>query len=427
MNTSAEFEDAPPEPGATQPAENPAVKFDTGFVYALSNQNTGNSVTVFSRAVDGSLTRQGTYPTGGLGIGSASGVLYAFDSLNSQGALILSQDRRFLLAVDSGSNEVSVLAIDGDRLAVTDRVPSGGILPVSLANHKNLVYVVNQGAIGHLPPDPSGPEATISGFTLSPEGKLAPIPGSTQVLSGGPGSGPGEVTFRPDGSQIVVTERLASVIDVYPVDENGLIGAPVKNPSSGIGPFSATFHTNDILLVTEVTNAVSTYRVSPDGQLKIITGSLPTTELAACWSLNSVIDPSIVYVSNGCSGSISGLRFDDDGVITSLTADGHVAVLRDCKGALDLALSLDGRYLYILTGGYDEKLVDPRLPLYVDGAQYGGKMSISAFRVEVRGGLTPIGGYGVADDEPQAVNQIFVSPTSYTPALQPGYQGLVAL
>jgi 6-phosphogluconolactonase (cycloisomerase 2 family) len=406
------------------PPENPAA-LNTGAVYVLSNQDTGNSVTVFSRAVDGSLIKTGTFPTGGLGVGNSNGVDTAFDPLISQGALTLTEDLRFLLAVDTGSNELSVLAIEGSGLVLRDRVPSGGVFPVSVANHGDLVYVVNQGQSGHQPPNPQGPEATIAGFTLSATGDLTPIPDSIQVLSGGPASGPAEVRFRPDGSQLLVTERLAGVIDVFPVDANGLIGAPVKNPSNGIGPFSITFNTNDVLLITEVTNAVSTYRIGEDGTLTTITQSLPTTELAACWSINSIIDPSVAYVTNGCSGSVSGLRFDENGAITPLTADGHVAVLRDSRGALDMALSRDGRYLYILTAGYDEKLGDPRLPLYVDGFPYGGKMAISAFRVEVRGGLTPIGGYGIADDRPQPIEQIFI--TGYTPALQPGHQGIAAV
>src|SRR5882672_12772725 len=43
----------------------------TGTVYILSNQDTGNSVTVFDRAANGGLTRLATYPTGGLGGGNS--------------------------------------------------------------------------------------------------------------------------------------------------------------------------------------------------------------------------------------------------------------------------------------------------------------------------------------------------------------------
>src|SRR5205085_5060050 len=118
-------------------------KHGTGTVYVMSNQDTGNSVTVFDRAADGGLTRMGTFPTGGLGAGNSIDPGAQSDPLGSQGSLGISEDRRFLFAVDAGSNEVSVLAIEGKKLVSVDRVPSGGIRPVSVTVHKHLLYVVN--------------------------------------------------------------------------------------------------------------------------------------------------------------------------------------------------------------------------------------------------------------------------------------------
>jgi 6-phosphogluconolactonase len=96
----------------------------TGTVYVLSNQDTGNSVTVFDRAADGGLTRMGTFLTGGLGNGNSITPATVADPLVSQGALVLSKDHGFLFAVNAGSNEVSSLAIQGKTLALCDRVPS---------------------------------------------------------------------------------------------------------------------------------------------------------------------------------------------------------------------------------------------------------------------------------------------------------------
>ena len=213
---------------------------DTGAVYVMSNQDTGNSVTVFHRAADGSIARKGTYLTGGLGGGTSTDINLAFDPLASQGALTLSDDQRFLFAVDAGSNEVSVLAIEEEKLALADRVPSGGVFPVSVTSHEGLVYVVNAG------------DSTIGGFTVGTDGKLSPIEGSARTLVGGANAGPSQIQFNPDGTLLVVTERQNKAIDVFPIDENGLPGAPVKNDSSGNGPFSVVFHSQDILLVTEV-------------------------------------------------------------------------------------------------------------------------------------------------------------------------------
>ncbi|MGH3818334.1 MAG: lactonase family protein, partial [Pseudonocardiaceae bacterium] len=201
----------------------------TGTVYVLNNQDTGNSVTVFDRAADGGLTRIGTFPTGGLGAGNSITNQAAADPLNSQGALALSADQRFLFAVDAGSNEISVLAIQGTTLVPVDRVPSGGTRPTSVTVHQNLLYVVNNR------------EGTIAGFTVAHDGKLFPLAGSTQTLIGGPNATPGQIQFTPDGTGLVVTEIRNNVIDVFPVGPDGRASAPVNNPSNGAGPFGFAF------------------------------------------------------------------------------------------------------------------------------------------------------------------------------------------
>lgn len=417
------------EDESTHQGENPEAKRRTGAVYVMSNQDIGNSVTVFDRAADGGLTRKGTFPTGGLGAGNGHDLEAAADPLNSQGSLILSEDQRFLFAVDAGSNEVSSLAIDGERLIWVDRVPSGGVRPVSLTVHDNLLYVVNAG--GPPPNSPPNPDATIAGFTVGPDGKLSPVEGSVRSLIGGPGAGPSQIQFSPDRTQLVVTERQTNVIDVFPIDEYGRAGSPVRNESNGPAPFTATFHGEDVLLVTEVIGvaftigSASTYRLAKNGTLRVISGSVNTTELAACWTVDSIIDPNVTYVANAQSGSISGFRFDDTGAISLFPPDGHIAVVRDSHATQDMALSSDGQFLYVLTAGFDEKLADPRLPTFVDGAPFCGRMSISAFRVEARGGLTPLRGYGVADDSPRVIGPGVLAPSMG--GLPPGSEGLVAI
>jgi hypothetical protein len=91
-----------------------------------------------------------------------------------------------------------------------------------------------------------------------------------------------------------------------------------------------------------------------------------------------------------------------------------------------MALSGDGRFLYVLTGGFNYALTDPLSPTFVDGAPYCGKMSISAFRVEARDGLTPIGGFGVGGDD-LVVNQQAGTVTGYIDGLSAGHQGLAAV
>ncbi len=366
-----------------------------GAVYVMSNQDTGNSITVFNRAADGSLTRGGTFPTGGLGAGNSIDPNLADDPLNSQGALARSADGRFLFAVDAGSNEVSVLAIKGEALEPLHRVPSGGALPNSVTVHDNLVYVVHRG------------DATVAGFTVDNDGQLTslgcPTPlGDTNATSA-------QIRFTPDGSQLVVTERITGVIDVFPVDGNGHIGPPRKNTSSGPQPFGFTFAGQDLLIVSELGDAAaSSYRIAPDGELTVVSASVSTSEQGACWVVtNSATDPRFAYVSNAVSGTISGYTINKDGTLSLLTRDGHTATTPDAHAALDSAVSSDGQFLYILTAGFNE---------LSDRAVLCNKMTISAFKIGTDGSLDSLPGFGTRDNDPG------------TPVgLAPGSQGIVAV
>src|SRR5258708_34897784 len=103
---------------------------DAGVVYTISNASAGNQVLAFQRAVNGSLSAAGAFATGGLGTGAG---------LGSEGALVVTE--RWVIAVNAGSNDVSVLArADGH---VVSRASSGGTAPVSVTAEHDLVYVVN--------------------------------------------------------------------------------------------------------------------------------------------------------------------------------------------------------------------------------------------------------------------------------------------
>lgn len=377
----------------TSAAEAEAGKGLTGKLYVMSNQATGNSVTVFDRDIDGGLTRGGTFPTGGLGVG---GVTNPLDSLLSQGALALSEDHRFLFAVEAGSDEISVLGVDDDTLTVVDRVPSGNTFPVSVTVRENLLYVLHRGATG---------DSSVNGFTVGQDGKLSVLPDSSQMLVGGENAAPAQVQFSPDGTQLVVSERTNNLIDVLPLDETGHAGAPVQNASSGPGPFGFAFAGEDLLIVTELdAAATSSYRLAEDGTLTVISGSVSTAEEGACWmAIKNTTEPPFAYTSNAVSGSISGYTIDDGGALSLLNASGHTAVTVGSNAALDSAVSSDGRFLYILTGGFSETAENPIIC---------NPMSISAFKIEDNGNLTTILG---ARGRPPAID-----------GLAPGSQGIVA-
>src|SRR3989441_12731867 len=191
-----------------------------GAVYALTNQISGNSVAVFTRAADGTLSAAGSVATGGTGTGAG---------LGSQGALALSDDGRWLFAVNAGSNDVSVFDVGPVGLALASRTASGGTLPISLTVHGHVLDVLNAGGTGN-----------ISGFTVGSGGALTPIAGATLALSGS-NVGPAEVQFSPDGSRLVVTEKTTNRLDVYPVDANGVASGPTTTASARGAPLGFAF------------------------------------------------------------------------------------------------------------------------------------------------------------------------------------------
>jgi 6-phosphogluconolactonase len=57
----------------------------------------------------------------------------------------MSDGKRFLIAVNAGSNQISVLRINKNTLELADIVDSGGSRPISAALHDDLLYVLNEG------------------------------------------------------------------------------------------------------------------------------------------------------------------------------------------------------------------------------------------------------------------------------------------
>ena len=137
-------------------------------VFVQTDNTAGNQVAAYARASDGTLTLAGTYPTGGLGGQLAGSVV---DHLASQGSLQYDAAQHLLVAVNAGSNSVTVFGVHGTRLHQRQIIGSGGQFPVSVAIHGNLVYVLNALRGG-----------SVQGYRLSPAGWLAFLRGSHRRL-----------------------------------------------------------------------------------------------------------------------------------------------------------------------------------------------------------------------------------------------------
>jgi 6-phosphogluconolactonase (cycloisomerase 2 family) len=298
-------------------------------VYVQTNDATQNEILSFRRAEDGALVPSGRYSTGGRGTGQPH--------LPSQGSVVISEDGRWLLVVNAGSDELSLFAIQPDGLLLADRVSSGGSSPTSIAVSEALVYVLNNGT------------PSICGFKLV-DGTLRALADSARPLSGDDAD-PAQISFTADGKTLIATERGTNSISSYVIDERGLANGPTTIKSSGQTPYGFGF-TNGSLIVTEAFGgeigaaAASSYAITGAGELTLVSGSVGDTHSEVCWAVVAS-DGRFAFVTNFGDGTVSSYEIAPDG---SLTLREPVAgfTRRGEKGLRDEAISSDGSYLYAI-------------------------------------------------------------------------------
>jgi 6-phosphogluconolactonase (cycloisomerase 2 family) len=344
-----------------------------GHVYVNDNTKGANTIGAFDRHADGTLTPATGSPFAAGGAGTGAG-------LASQGALQFSADGRFLIAVDAGSNQISVLRIRPDgslRLVSHGVVSSGGTLPDSIAVSGDLVYVANSGA-----------SSNYTGFRLRPNGRLDPIPGSTIALAAG--AAPGDVLFNGTGTKLVGTEVGPSRIDSFTVGSDGRLTAGPGSPfpAQGLGPFGSEFRPTDPdqLFVSNAHNTapdsgtVSAFRDHRNGRLSPVNGSpFADGQMAPCW-VEISHDGQFLFTVNTASGSISSYRIAADGALTLL---GSTPISGTKVGAVDARLSPDGGFLYV-----DESAVGKVAAFTVSGGSLT-ELSTSPFALPT--GAAPAG------------------------------------
>jgi 6-phosphogluconolactonase (cycloisomerase 2 family) len=330
----------------------------SGAVFVQTNGLDGNSIVAY----DGGLHHVATYPTGGHG-GIEDGA--AADPLASQGSLTLDRDHNLLYAVNAGSNTVTLFAVRGDRLSRLQVIGSGGVFPVGVTVHGDVVYVLNARNGG-----------SVQGFRRI-GGHLVRVPSWNRPLGLDPQASPefthspGQVAFTPDGRHLLVTTKgNTNEILSFAVGRSGGISArPVRNLEKDAAPFALAFDRFGHAVVAEAgPNAAATFDIRRDGSLTA-RSVVPTGGSATCWVIGV---NGTLYLSNAGSGTISAFRTRADGSLQNLGATATHG-----QGTIDLAASADGRTLYAETGA--------------------GTDAVEAFRIGRDGGLTPVGSAAIPD------------------------------
>ena len=349
-----------------------------GHVYVNDNAAGTNTIAAFDRHANGSLTLEPGSPfaTGGAGLGAGTG---------SQGALEVTPDGRYLLAVDAGSNQISVLRIhhDGSLSTVAGGpVSSHGIKPVSVAisrwGSKDLVYVANAGDGG----------ANYTGFTLRQDGQLRHLSGST--VSVPDGSVLGDVLFNATGTVLAGTRVGTQLVDSFNVGRNGLLYAAPGSPfaAQGPGPIGSEFspvRPNQLFVSNAHGGAnngtVSAFNVSRNGVLSSIGDSpFADDQTAPCW-VEISHNGRYLFTSNTAVPSISRYSIASNGSLTLLGSTPLSATAE--KGPVDLRLSPNGKNLYVVDSG----------SLAISGFEVnGGHLSaLASSPIGLPAGTSPVG------------------------------------
>ncbi len=323
--------------GDSADSESDLIAGRVGAVYTSTNAADANEIIVFRRAADGSLQRAASYATSGKGSGNG---------LGSQGAVVLTSDRRWLFAVNAGSNELSVFQVRGEALYLVDTVATGGVRPVSVTEFGGVVYVLHAG----------DGQNNITGFALRSDGTLVAIPRSTRALSA-PTTGPAQVSFSASGRALVVTEKATNKISEFRIDgRTGLPGAAVVHDSNGRTPFGFAMTQRGQVIVSEAfggdddASAVSSYQLGYSSGLTSVSASVADTEGAACWVVLAKSD-RFAYVSNTKSGTISAYTVGANGAVKLVGTDGRAADTGTGSKPTDMALSRNDRFLYAIESG----------------------------------------------------------------------------
>ncbi len=338
-----------------------------GAMYALTNQfdpsqqisasdeaaaepDRINQIVAYTRDENGTLEQIGVYDTGGVGENIRNS---GANPLASQDPLIVSKDRRFVFAVNAGSESISSFTINDDfsltpaDLNVSTVGDSGAQNPVALAQFEDVLYVANSGnfvdgagqELDTLPADRNRTNASIIGFRVGDDGSLTLIPDSELT---GVGANAGAIEFSSDGNSLVITERRTNNLRVVTLNDNDApitydngevrVSSLLSNTAQPFGLDLYAADNGDFLLVSEGNNgapglsALSSYRVEPNGALTAISISsgvegdpLVTGFTFGCW-VEFVETPTgdFAYVSNTPDGTITSFAVSDDGALTRL-------------------------------------------------------------------------------------------------------------
>lgn len=209
-------------------------------------------------------------------------------------------------------------------------------------------------------------DSSISGFTIGPDGALAPVPGSPLPTAG---HFPQSLTAAPDGRFIIAGYPFGTdeLIQSLAVGSDGALSDASGFVSSPDGPYGAAFAPGTRLAYAGYQSGMRVYELSATGTISELPGSPVASDLTG----EPAITPNGKHLYAGGTAPTRLKRFDiQPGGLPSFA--GEIALAYDSIGNFEIAP--DGRFLYLTAspGG-------------------GGNDKVEAFSIAADGSLTSIG------------------------------------
>ncbi|MDQ3051629.1 MAG: lactonase family protein [Bacteroidota bacterium] len=310
-----------------------------GYLYTESNATALNEILCYKQHGNGSLTLESTVASGGTGIGIFNGL-----GLDGQGALALSHNKKWLFAVNAGSNSISSFKVHNDgSLTLANTISSGGTVPVSLSIHHHHLYVVNSTS------------SNINGFQVGGGGTLTPIPGTNLPLSAAM-TNPAQISFSPNGNYLYVTEKMTNMITSYEVNGSGVATFDVSYPSTGVTPFGFSFGRDNFMVVSNANapggmavpngSTATSYAGANPGNLNDVNGAVGNNQTAACWVATTNYG-RFAYVTNTGSNTISTYYVSPWGSLYLI----HSSASSTGAAPKDICVAANNYYVYALNTG----------------------------------------------------------------------------
>jgi len=372
-----------------------------GHLYMQTNE-VKNAVVHYHRSANGTLTEVERVATGGAGSGlykPISNQDSAPNAFEGAGSVILSPDRRFLFATNGGDNSASSFSVGKDgRLTLLDTKATGNAVQgrsgtaksAAYDDSRGMLYVLHSFGPDHLRLMSVGSDGKLTPrmerYTANTATKLNRVPTMAVIspdrrflLAGTTFDLPIAISGTyPDGSPILwvtgpdgKTRSVASNapdpdgLVVFPINEDGTLGAPSFHDGGGGSPFYIAFLHNrpdTFILGYAVGDGVATGHIDEEGRIGI--GPLVPIDTRRgaiaelCWASVSP-DDRLLYAtvfgySNITTFHIDGLeiRVAKDPACPVVEGDGTFRGLCGdiSSGPSDNWISPDGAFLYQIYG-----------------------------------------------------------------------------